>query len=113
MYITIDKHKSLPEDYRKASIISSAKGYVLSHKLTKNEISLDRYLRKTYGSGLKHTCIKIILRIKESVSADGDIVLTLNDRKLDRIYRTICYGGFGIPRSDIIYDALRVYKERR
>ena len=69
------------------------------------EILLDGYLQKNYDVSLKHACYLIILNCHVEEVKDS-LIITLSNKKLDKLARLITYGTGKILGSRILAAAL-------
>lgn len=82
-----------------------ARAFVLLSRKNAAEKTLDKYMTERFGAPLVPVCLKIIANATYSFDSDGDVVITIVDKKLDELASLITYGTGKVQGSNILRNA--------
>lgn len=90
----------------KAILIELAKQSIFTQQFGNTEVLLDAYLNSEYKTSIQQACCQILDCIKFNFTFDGEIVLTIPDKKLHELAKIITYGTGKLVGSSILKDAI-------
>lgn len=83
-----------------------AKRQLISTKYSTTEYLLEAFLLKKYNLSLLQACIAILSDAKYRTNYQGEIIITIPDKKLNKIARIITFGTGKLLGSNILKNAL-------
>jgi len=78
-----------------------ARSFIIRYKTGPNEVALNKYFLENYKTNLKQMCLNIVANMTFS-EVDGETLVIINDKKLDKIASLITYGNSELPHSNIL-----------
>jgi len=80
----------------------NARTFVLLCKKSTTEQLLDHYLIQNYKIPLVVACLKIISKATYSLNNKNELIITINNKKLDKLASIITFGTGKIHGSNIL-----------
>ena len=93
------------KDVSKVNVITTkfyARRFIFLCKKSTNERVLDKYLTENYKLPLIVACLKIINNASYNINTNGDLIITIIDKKLDKLASIITFGTGKVKGSNIL-----------
>lgn len=104
LFIQESSYSDIKYDAARAKMF--ARRYVVLYTQHANERALNDYLIEKYSEALIPLCLKIIAKAKFCLNNEKELIITIPDKRLDKLASIITYGTGKVPGSAILRKAL-------
>lgn len=105
MFFSITNPYKLDKYSLKANILTGANRKILLFPFHETERFLDEYLFTEFGLRLKTACLQILFSSQIQQTTEGDTLVIIPNKQLDRLASLITYGVNGHCGSNILQIA--------